>query len=111
MFNGFILNKMAHLMAILRIFLFNKAFYLKEINLQLQKKIFSKGCRNGKVCYFLPLLFSCYSAFPHPPTLAEEEPLPNDVLASLPWQELRNQQEGNKDIWESQVGLSSNHIS
>lgn len=63
------------------------------------------------MCYFLPLLFSCYSAFPHPPTLAQEEPLPNDVLAYLPWQELRNQQEGNKGIWESQVGLSSNHIS
>lgn len=72
-------------MAILRIFLFNKAFYLKEVNLYLQKKMFSKGGRNGKGCYFLPLLFSCYSAFPHPPALAGEEPLPNHALAYLPW--------------------------
>lgn len=110
MFNGFILNKTVHLKTILRIFLFNKS-YLKEMNLWLQKKNFSKGCRNGKVCYFVPFLFSSYSASPHPPILIEDESLPTDMLTYLPWQELRNQQEGNKSIWKSQVDLPSNHIS
>lgn len=58
-------------MAILRIFLFNKASYLKERNVWPQKKIFNKGYRNGKVCYFLLFLFSSYSltSLTHPPLL------------------------------------------
>lgn len=78
---------MAHLRAILRRFLFNKAFYLKVINVWLQKKIVSKGCTSGKVLYFLSPLFSWYSTFTHPPTLIEEESLPNDTVAYLPWQD------------------------
>lgn len=47
-------------------FLFSEAFYSKEMNLWPQKKIHSKGYRNGKVCYFLSSLFSDHSASPHP---------------------------------------------
>lgn len=49
-----------------KIFLFCEAFYLKEMNLWPQKKIHSKGYRNGKVCNFLSSLFSDHSASPHP---------------------------------------------
>lgn len=51
-----------------KIFLFSEAFYLKEMNLWPQKKIHSKGYRNGKVCYFLSSLFFDYSASPCPHT-------------------------------------------
>lgn len=42
---------------------------------------------------FVLQLFTC---FPYPPTLTEEEAFPTDMLAYLPWQELRDHQERTK---------------
>lgn len=70
MFNGFILSRKGSNWRRFskKIFLFCEAFYLKEMNLWPQKKIHSKGYRNGKVCYFLSSLFSDHSASPRPHT-------------------------------------------
>lgn len=79
-------------MTMLRIFLFHKAYYLKEIHFRPQKKSFSKGYGNGKVCYFLPFLFSSYSSASliHPHRLKKSPCLLTGQL------EVRDHQEGTK---------------
>lgn len=70
----------------------------------LRRKILAKIIEMAKYAIFFPFCsLAVQPSFTHP-HLLEKSLLPTDRLAYLPWQELRNQQEGNKVIWKSQVG-------
>jgi hypothetical protein len=78
------------------------------MNLYPQKKTHSKGCRNGKVCYFPHFLFSTCSVFPHSPTRIEES-LPTDITWT--WWELGKPQEGQRHLESPGRRLTSHSVS